>query len=70
MKNYETFLSFDLGATSGRCVVGFLEDGQLRVAELRRFSNGRVLIFNGHYIDVLRFYTEIKKRFDVLSEKI
>jgi rhamnulokinase len=41
------FLAFDLGAESGRAVVGTLDQGELRLDEKHRFANpnGRI---NGH----------------------
>ncbi|MDR3366657.1 MAG: rhamnulokinase [Prevotellaceae bacterium] len=37
-----SFLAFDLGATSGRSIVGTLTDGKLQMQELTRFPNGPV----------------------------
>ena len=36
MKN-KSFLAFDLGATSGRSILGTLENGRLQMKELTRF---------------------------------
>ncbi|MDR1416778.1 MAG: rhamnulokinase, partial [Prevotellaceae bacterium] len=43
-----TFLAFDLGATSGRCYAGTLENGKLHMQELTRFPNAPVHK-NSHY---------------------
>ena len=54
------FLALDLGAESGRAVVGHLDDGVLHLEELCRFSNGPVLV-NGHlYWDSLGLLREMK----------
>ncbi|MBN1642455.1 MAG: rhamnulokinase [Anaerolineae bacterium] len=54
------FLALDLGAESGRAVVGHLADGVLRLEEIHRFPNGPVLA-NGHlYWDALRLLSEVK----------
>ena len=36
-KNY---LAFDLGASSGRAILGTIEDGKITLKELHRFANG------------------------------
>ena len=54
------FLALDLGAESGRAVVGHLDSGILELEELCRFPNGPVLV-NGHlYWDALRLLSEMK----------
>lgn len=42
-----SFLAFDLGAESGRAVVGLFENGRLRLVELGRFPNEMVTV-SGH----------------------
>ncbi len=42
------FVAFDLGATSGRTILGSLRDGELVLKELTRFPNS-ILPLNGHY---------------------
>ena len=54
------FLAFDLGAESGRAVLGTLENGHLTLAEKHRFTNpaGRI---NGHlHWDLLGQWQELK----------
>ena len=34
------FLAIDIGASSGRHIVGWREDGELRTKEVYRFPNG------------------------------
>ena len=46
MKQY---LAIDIGASSGRHIVGWREDGELRTKEVYRFPNG-VLEQNGHLV--------------------
>jgi len=55
------FLAFDLGAESGRAVVGHLEDDRLRLEEIHRFPNGPVRVLDSLHWDVLRLWTEIKQ---------
>ena len=42
------FIAFDLGATSGRTIIGSLRDGALVLKELTRFPNA-ILPLGGHY---------------------
>ena len=43
------FLAIDIGASSGRHIVGWREDGELKTKEVYRFPNG-VLEQNGHLV--------------------
>jgi rhamnulokinase len=54
------YLAFDLGAESGRAVVGHLESDRLRLEEMHRFPNGPVRVLGSLYWDVLRLWSEIK----------
>ncbi len=53
------FLAFDLGAESGRAVVGTLEDGRLSLEEISRFPNTPVQVHATLYWDVLALYHHI-----------
>ncbi|TFE24844.1 rhamnulokinase [Cohnella luojiensis] len=53
-------LAFDLGASSGRALLGRLVDGKIEVEELHRFSNDPVQVGNRLHWDILRLYHEIK----------
>ena len=55
------FLAFDLGAESGRAVVGHLDAGGLRLEEIHRFANGPVRVLDGLHWDVLRLWAEVKR---------
>jgi rhamnulokinase len=54
------FLAFDLGAESGRAVIGHLEGDLLRLEEVHRFPNGPVRVLDSLYWDVLRLWADIK----------
>jgi rhamnulokinase len=56
----KTFLALDLGAESGRAVLGTLEAGRLRTREVRRFPNGMVNIHGHCHWNVYRLYEEIQ----------
>jgi rhamnulokinase len=55
-----TYLAIDLGADSGRTIVGTLNEGELRLTETQRFSNGPVHLPNGLHWDVLRLWCDIQ----------
>ena len=54
------YLAFDLGAESGRAVVGRLDGLKLELETLHRFPNGPVRVFERLYWDVLRLYGELQ----------
>src|SRR5580658_4860281 len=54
-------LAIDLGATSGRVMLGELEDGILTLEELHRFANTPVHLPTGFYWDTLRLFHEIRR---------
>jgi len=41
------FLAFDLGAESGRAVLGLLDKGKLTLEDVHRFPNGGVSVGEG-----------------------
>ncbi len=53
------YLAFDLGAESGRAMLGSISDNQLTLEELHRFPNIPVRLPTGLYWDTLRLYHEI-----------
>jgi len=55
------FLAFDLGAESGRAMLGQFDGERLRLSEVHRFPNGPVRLPDGLHWDVLRLWTEIKR---------
>ena len=60
MSGRAEFLAFDLGAESGRGVLGTLDGETLKLQEIHRFSNGPVQIFDSLYWDVLQMLEEMK----------
>ena len=53
-------LAFDLGAESGRAMVGHFDGERLGLEELHRFSNGPVFAGEHLYSDVLRIWAEMQ----------
>ena len=54
------YLAIDLGAESGRAMLGQLDGGRLALSELHRFPNMPVRLPGGLHWDVLRLWAEIK----------
>ncbi len=55
------FLAIDLGAESGRAILGRLSDSQLEIEELHRFPNTPVRTPTGLYWDTFRLFHEIQE---------
>jgi rhamnulokinase len=55
-----TYLAFDLGAESGRSILGRFESGRLSIEEISRFRNEPMLSDGGMHWDVPRLWMEIK----------
>lgn len=56
----KNFLAVDLGAESGRTVVGRLDGSKIALEETHRFGNGAVRVFDSLHWDALRLWQEIK----------
>jgi len=59
MSQTANYLAFDLGASSGRAVVGQFDGSQIALDEVHRFPNQGVRIFDSYYWDVLGLFGEI-----------
>ena len=58
--NKRYILGFDLGASSGRAILGTLANNKLELTEIHRFSNQMQLI-NGHYFwNIFSLFGELK----------
>ncbi|KAK8889132.1 hypothetical protein M9Y10_033876 [Tritrichomonas musculus] len=53
------FFAVDLGATSGRTILGTLSNGKVDFKEITRFSNPIVEVFGHFHWDILHLYNEI-----------
>jgi rhamnulokinase len=54
-------LAFDLGASSGRAILGRLNGSRIEAEELHRFPNDPVQVGDRLHWDILRLYHEIKQ---------
>ncbi len=61
MSQTSNYLAFDLGAESGRAVVGLFDGERLELSTIRRFPNGPVRVFDSLHWDVLRLFEEMKQ---------
>ena len=65
MKDRILHLAIDIGASSGRHIIGFLEKGEIKTKEIYRFPNG-VKNVDGHLTwDISSLLSEVKKGIDV-----
>ena len=65
MKDRILHLAIDIGASSGRHILGFLEKGEIKTKEVYRFPNG-VKNVDGHLTwDISSLLSEVKKGIDV-----
>lgn len=63
------FLAVDLGASSGRHIVGWMEDGVLNTREVYRFANGPVRTDRGLVWDIDHLLQEVKNGLRVALEQ-
>lgn len=54
------YIACDLGAESGRMILGRLADGRVTLEEIHRFPNGAIRIAGSLRWDVLRIFDELK----------
>jgi rhamnulokinase len=55
------YLAFDLGAESGRAIIGRFDGARLQLDTLHRFPNGPVTVGGRLYWDVLRLWAALKE---------
>lgn len=61
MNNIHHFLAFDIGATSGRSIIGTIKDNRLELKELTRFPNKLINISGKYYWDIFALYDALKE---------
>ncbi len=66
-KNY-CFLAFDIGATSGRSIIGELKNGRLDMKELTRFPNKMVRVGDKFFWNIYSLYEALKEGLHAASE--
>ena len=68
MKKYN-FLAFDIGATSGRAVLGTLVGDKFEMQELHRFPNAIMELHGKYYWDIYRFYDALKESLTICARR-
>lgn len=63
------FFAVDLGATSGRTILGTLSDGNLDLRELTRFPNNIIEVGGHFYWDIYALYHEIIRGLKVVAQE-
>lgn len=61
MPEVARYLTFDLGAESGRAVLGTISGGKLTLEDIHRFANEPQRILGRFYWDTVRLFADIKK---------
>ena len=56
MEQKKYFFAVDLGATSGRTIIGSLSDGKFNLEELTRFDNHLIETGNHFYWDIFALF--------------
>ena len=67
--NARHYIACDLGAESGRVMLGTLDAGKLTLEEIHRFPNGPVVINGTWRWDVLRMFEELKTGLRKVAER-
>jgi rhamnulokinase len=63
------YLAFDLGAESGRAVIGQFVDGRVTIREIHRFPNEPVSAAGSMHWDVLRLWHEMRRGLQIASSE-
>jgi rhamnulokinase len=64
-----SYLAFDLGAESGRLMLGRLDSGRLELLEVHRFPNRTVNIGGSLHWDVHTLFSEMKRGLRICAER-
>jgi len=65
----KTYLAFDLGAESGRAVLGRFDGRRFALEEIHRFPNGPVRVIDALHWDALGLFNEIKKALTLVGRQ-
>ena len=67
--NPQHYIACDLGAESGRVMLGTLLGGRLQLQEIHRFSNGPARIHGAYHWNTLRIFEELKLGLRKVAER-
>ena len=68
MKKYN-FLAFDIGATSGRAVLGTLVGDKFEMQELHRFPNAIMELHGKYYWNIYQLYDALKESLTICARR-
>lgn len=69
MAKKKYFFAVDLGATSGRTIIGSLDEGRFDLEELTRFDNNLIETGGHFYWDIYALYSEIIKGLKLVAQR-
>jgi rhamnulokinase len=69
MENNKYFFAVDLGATSGRTIIGSLAEEKIKLEELTRFDNNLIQTGGHFYWDIFALYLEIIKGLKTAAQR-
>jgi rhamnulokinase len=69
MQDKSYFFAVDLGATSGRTIIGHIEDGRLQQQEVTRFANNLIVQGGHYYWDIHALYFEMIRGLKEVASK-
>ena len=69
MDNKKYYFAVDLGATSGRTIIGSLSEGKFCLEELTRFDNNLIQTGGHFYWDIYALYQEIIKGLKLVAQR-
>lgn len=69
MEDKKYFFAVDLGATSGRTIIGTLTEGKIELEELTRFDNNLIETGGHFYWDIYALYYEIIKGLKLAAQR-
>lgn len=69
MTQVKYFMAVDLGATSGRTILGSLQNGKLEQEELTRFANPIIQLGRHFYWDIYALYNEIVRGLKTAADR-
>ena len=69
MENKKYFFAVDLGATSGRTIIGTLDDNRFNLEELTRFDNNLIQTGGHFYWDIYALYFEIINGLKIAAQR-
>ena len=68
MDKSKDFLAFDLGAESGRGILGCFDGKQIKLKVLHRFPNGGIRILDNLHWDIISLWREIKNTLSICAK--